>query len=249
MTVMSPFAIVGQVPDTAGIVGPFPEVVTVVDPPPPSFEPDDEPDPDPLPPEEPEPELVPLVPEPPLLPLWFPPELPLPEPPEPMDLPPSPFVAPLEEVSPLEAPVPGPFPVGVVPFAHPTTVDAPSHARTVHWEFAIELTLHSFEAKSSGMLARTRGLSRQVVGMVERNSGGNWKLPHCSDLPGSRVTGFLLAFLSVRAVAAKFCSCDTSPTCGETRRRARRSAAFCTMPARASVARRGAGSRSRVHKL
>ena len=64
-TWMLPFAIGGQVPDTAGITGPFPEVPTVVDPLPPSLpEPDEEPDPDPLPdpPEEPEPEL-----EPPLL--------------------------------------------------------------------------------------------------------------------------------------------------------------------------------------
>ncbi len=162
MTVMLPVAIVGQVPDTAGITGPLPEVITVVDPP--SFvDPDDEPDPDPLPdPEEPEPELLPPDPEPPLLPPWLPPELPLPEPPEPLDLPPSPSVAPVEEVPPLEEPVPEPFPAGVVPFAHPSTVDAPSHARVVHRAFAIELTLQSFEAKPPGMLARTRGLSRQL---------------------------------------------------------------------------------------
>ena len=156
MTVMLPFAIVGQVPDTAGIVGPLPVVMTVVNPPPPSFfEPDDEPDDepllDPVPPDEPEPEPVPPELVPPLL--WAPPELPLPEPPELLDLPPSPSVAPLplDEVPPPDEPVPDPE--FEVPFAaHPTTVDAPRHARTVHRTSAIELTLQSSPANRNGRL-------------------------------------------------------------------------------------------------
>src|SRR3984957_5738426 len=144
MTVMLPVAIVGQVPEAAGIVGPSPDVVTVPDddPPPSLLEP---PDPDPLPdpvPEDPEPELVPLELVPPLpLPPWDP-ELPPCEDPE--------LLAVLASLSsppetlPLDVPCPGPPRVGSVPLAHPTTADAPSHARTVQRTSVIELTLQSF---------------------------------------------------------------------------------------------------------
>ena len=143
MTVMFPVAIFGHVPEAAGIVGPFPDVVTVPGPPSPLV-PEPEPLPDPAP--EPEPEPAPLEPLPPLLPLplllvWLPPELP-----ELLDAVVSP-VPPLEEPPPFEEPSPGPpGEVPGMPFAHPTTVDAPRHAKTVQRTLAIELTLHSFAA-------------------------------------------------------------------------------------------------------
>ncbi len=159
---MLPVAIWGHVPETAGICGPFPDVVTVVGPPSPL-----EPEPEPLP--DPAPEPAPLEPEPPPLPLpllfGFPPELP-----ELLDAFVSP-VPPLEEPAPFEEPSPGsPVEVPGMPFAHPTTADAPRHARTVQRTLAIELTLQSFAASTGWMLAIEGGPSSSIGAAHEGRS-------------------------------------------------------------------------------
>ncbi len=115
---------------------------------------------DPLPDDEPElDELAPeLEPEPP--PLLLPPEeLPLPELPDAL---PSVSGPPFEDPMPdPPAPVPSPGVPGL--FAHPISVDAPSHASAVHRAFAIAPTLQSFAAvqrMAMWMLTLALGLSR-----------------------------------------------------------------------------------------